>query len=427
MVPLGIQQTAELGKSVLFLVEANGAIWVGLAAAFAVFGTGMAKKSAPGAVIIMFFGGIAEVCFPYCLMMPITILGPIIGNMFSLFVLTVFDGGAVGPPSPGSVFAFYLMTPKGCMLVNTIAYFGSMLITFAVTGLILKMAKQPNDEMLPVPAISMTKITNNDTDILTNSSKIKLSSINKIAFACDAGMGSSAMGASILKTRLQKNGMFPDISHVAVTNIPIDTDIVVTNVNLAERARNVTKGKIPILTLNNFMDQKEYDHIIKKMKALFDNTNNNIVEANMSKHSNLPIFCEDNIVLNATFKDKTEAITACADLFYSRGYTDAFYKKDMLARDADVSVYLGNGVALPHGLSNSKKRITSSGICFIQVPSGVDFDGQTAYLLIGVAGTNEDHVEILEKISAILCDAENIKRLRNATSKRKIMDVLKFN
>ena len=68
MTPLGLQQAAEAGKSVLFLVEASGAAWVGLSLAFAIFGNKSAKKSAPGAVIIMFFGGIAEVCFPYCLL-----------------------------------------------------------------------------------------------------------------------------------------------------------------------------------------------------------------------------------------------------------------------------------------------------------------------------------------------------------------------
>ena len=131
MTPLGLQQAAETGKSVLFLVEASGAAWVGLSLAFAIFGNKSAKKSAPGAVIIMFFGGIAEVCFPYCLTMPLTIIGPILGNMFSLFVLTNFGGGVVGPVSPGSVISYYMMTPKACMLVNTIAYFGSLAISFA--------------------------------------------------------------------------------------------------------------------------------------------------------------------------------------------------------------------------------------------------------------------------------------------------------
>ena len=261
MTPLGLQQAAEAGKSVLFLVEASGAAWVGLSLAFAIFGNKSAKKSAPGAVIIMFFGGIAEVCFPYCLTMPLTIIGPILGNMFSLFVLTNFGGGVVGPVSPGSVISYYMMTPKACMLVNTIAY-------------------------------------------------------------------------------------VPDV------------------------------------------------------------------------------FCKDNIVLNAKYANKEEAIKACADIFIKGGYTDESYKADMLQRDKEASVYLGNGVALPHGLASSKETIKNSGICFVQVPDGVDFNGEKAYLLVGVAGKGEEHVELLGKIGQSLMDEGVIEKLKNSTSKEEVINLL---
>lgn len=190
LVPLGLQQAAETGKSVLFLIEANGAYWVGLVAAFAVFGSGAAKKSAPGAVLIQFLGGIAETCFPYCLMMPQTILGPIAGNIFSIFILTNFGGGAVGPPSPGSVFAYYMMTPKDCMLVNSIAYFGSLAVSFAVTGLIIKLSSKPQEALeaqesggaaKPGPAVSQ--------EALESMASGRIRELNKVVFACDAGDG----------------------------------------------------------------------------------------------------------------------------------------------------------------------------------------------------------------------------------------------
>lgn len=428
MVPLGLQQAAELGKSVLFLVEANGAYWVGLVAAFAVFGQGMAKKSAPGAVLIQFFGGIAEVCFPYCLMQPLTILGPIAGNIFSLLVLTNFDGGAVGPPSPGSVFAFYMMTPKDSMLVNTVAYFGSMAVSFVVTGLILKLTQHPEeaDEQEGTAAIAVSEEAVAAATMLPSG---KLTSLNKIVFACDAGMGSSAMGVSILRTRLQKAGLYPNIDHVAVAEIPKDADLVVTNVNLAERAKMTTGGSVPILPLSNFMDQKEYDRIVKNIKAMLDDSADvsraaRDAKPTAAKTSGKPIFPKENIVLKASFANKKAAIEACADIFINGGYTDASYKRDMLARDADVSVYMGNGVALPHGLNSSKETIRHSGICFIQVPDGVSFDGQTAYLLIGVAGRGEEHVEILGQIAQKLCVEKNIEALRNASTKEQVMEVL---
>lgn len=417
LVPLGLQQAAETGKSVLFLVEANGAYWVGLVAAYAVFGKGMAKKTAPGAVVIQFLGGIAEVCFPYCLMNPLTIMGPIAGNIFSLFVLTGFGGGTVGPPSPGSVFAFYMMTPKDSLLINTIAYFGSLVVSFAVTGVVLKItAKDSADEA----AIEKEEVqgeavgTNDDMPAIETSITGCISALNKVIFACDAGMGSSAMGVSILRTRLQKAGLYPQIDHVAVAEIPEDADVVVTNTNLAVRAKMTTQGKIPILTLSNFMDQKEYDRIVMQIKEMMNTPK-------------LKVFREENIVLNASFADKREAIEACADIFIQGGYTDASYKADMIERDADVSVYMGNGVALPHGLASSKKTIINSGICFIQVPEGVDFDGETAYLLIGVAGRGEEHVDILGHIGEVLCDENNIEKLKKASDKKEVMDVLQFN
>lgn len=412
MVPLGLQQAAEVGKSVLFLVEANGAIWVGLAAAFAFFGNKAARKSAPGAVIIMFFGGIAEVCFPYCLMQPLTILGPIIGNMFSLFMLSNFGGGAVGPPSPGSVFAFYMMTPKDSILINTIAYFGSMAITFVVTAFILKLTNHEEENVQEIVENTAEISLPNEIQQINQNAKIK--SLNKVIFACDAGMGSSAMGVSILKSRLQKAGLMPKVDHVAVAEIPKDADVVVTNENLAERALMTTEGKIPILTIKNFMDQAEYDHIVDEIQKMQG-------EEDMGE---LPVFCEDNIVLGASFENKTEAIEACADVFIDGGYTVASYKQDMIDRDKDVSVYLGNGVALPHGVAASKKSIKHSGICFFQVPQGVDFDSNKVYLLVGVAGKGEEHVELLGKIGMMLCEEENIKKLRKAKTKKEVLEVL---
>ncbi|EKQ02539.1 PTS system, mannitol-specific IIBC components [Lacticaseibacillus paracasei] len=266
MVPLGLQQAAEAGKSILFLVEANGAIWVGTALAFVKFGTGIAKKTAPGAAVIMFFGGIAEVVFPYCLMMPLTILGPMAGNIFSLTVLSLFGGGTVGPPSPGSVFAFYMMTPKSSLLVNSIAYFGALAVSFAVTGLILKFVRQPNaSKMLSsfdtaavatagpaAPTVSEELQTAEKDDGIAVAPKNQLRHLNRIIFACDAGMGSSAMGASILSAELKKVGLSPEVDHMAVADIGDETsraDLIVTNESLEPRAEMMSKGSLPILTV----------------------------------------------------------------------------------------------------------------------------------------------------------------------------------
>ena len=249
MTPLGLQQAAEAGKSVLFLVEASGAAWVGLSLAFAIFGNKSAKKSAPGAVIIMFFGGIAEVCFPYCLTMPLTIIGPILGNMFSLFVLTNFGGGVVGPVSPGSVISYYMMTPKACMLVNTIAYFGSLAISFAGAAIVLKAFKHDEEE---------------ETPTLTATADAKIQKLNKVIFACDAGMGSSAMGAARFKSRIKDLNLGIEVAAAPVDNVPADAQIIVTHESLAQRAEDKYDDK-EIIEIKNFLKDDNIEALYNRL------------------------------------------------------------------------------------------------------------------------------------------------------------------
>ncbi|WP_315436246.1 PTS sugar transporter subunit IIA [uncultured Selenomonas sp.] len=161
------------------------------------------------------------------------------------------------------------------------------------------------------------------------------------------------------------------------------------------------------------MDEKEYERIVREIQA-----------ASTDELSALPVLTADNVRMNASFATKEEAINACADILIDRGYAFPDYRSDMLERDRSTSVYLGNGVALPHGLDSSKSRIKSSGICFIQVPDGVDFDGNTAYLLIGVAGSEDTHLKLLGRIAEILCNEENIHRLRVAKNAAEVLEIL---
>ena len=434
MVPLGLQQAAGAGKSILFLVEANGAIWLGLVLAFSVFGKGVAKRTAPGAAVIMFLGGIAEVCFPYCLMMPLTILGPMAGNIFSLTVLSLFHGGTVGPVSPGSVFAFYMMTPKDSVLVNTVAYFGACIVSFVVTGAILKLSHQPVDV---TDSQNATEMASNDVvEAIPADIKYLGKPLQRIIFACDAGMGSSAMGASILSAELQKKGMDPQVDHMAIAKIGEEVDhadLIVTNNNLEERAHMMSKDQLPILTVKNFMDRGEYKDIVAIIGKMFAQdpstempTDNDELDDQSVGTVDADIMPEKNIVLDASFRTKKEAINACADLLIAGGYASPEYRKEMFARDEDVSVYMGNGVALPHGLTMSDS-IKHSGICFIQVPQGVDFDGNKVYLIVGLAGKGEEHIQLLGKIAQSLTEEGNIDKLRTATDKQQIIDILDIN
>lgn len=113
--PVGIEQAADAGKSILFLLESNPGPGLGILLAFTIFGQGSAKQSAPGAAIIQFLGGIHEIYFPYILMKPVLFLAAIGGGMAGVFTFTLFDAGLVAVPSPGSIVALLIMTPRGGM------------------------------------------------------------------------------------------------------------------------------------------------------------------------------------------------------------------------------------------------------------------------------------------------------------------------
>lgn len=263
LTPLAAEQALETGKSILYLVEANCGNWAGLALAFAVFGKGMAKKSAPGASIIMIIGGIGEVVFPYALMKPITLLGPILGNMAALTILTVFNGGAVAAVSPGSLLALIAMSPKGGLLVNVASYIVAAAVSFAVVSFFLIRDKSEENlaEEIAVNTVSAADETNAAVNVTKHS-------VEKVVFACDAGMGSSAMGASVLKVQLNKLGMYVDVEHVSVHHIPKDADVIVTNENLADTAKEGAPAGVPILTIHNFLDETENKEIAKKIKEI---------------------------------------------------------------------------------------------------------------------------------------------------------------
>ncbi|AST57711.1 PTS mannitol-specific IIC component [Thermoanaerobacterium thermosaccharolyticum] len=265
LVPLGVQQAAATGKSILFLVEANGSVWVGVALAFAMFGKGAAKKSAPAATIIMFFGGIAEVVFPYILSKPKTVLGPIVGNIAALFTLSILGGGTVAAVSPGSFIALLAMTPKGTFFANIAGYVVGLVVTCAVTGLLLTRDKSVDEEGSE-EVNSTTSIPEMTTDatVVRSAGKIKT-----IVFACDAGMGSSVMGVSLMKNKLNKAMLEINVEHCAVKDIPESADIIITSKALEERVYDTIKKynkSIPVFGVPNLLEDSEYDKIINYIK-----------------------------------------------------------------------------------------------------------------------------------------------------------------
>lgn len=270
--PLGIEQVAETGKSIFFLIEANPGPGLGLLLAYCLFGKGNSKESAPGAVIIHFLGGIHEIYFPYILMNPLTILAVIAGGMTGVGVNMLFQSGLTSAASPGSIIAILAMCEKGSYVGVILSVIASATVAFIVASFILKtFGKEENVEaaqkrMQTMKQESKGIETEKETVVETVVQTVK-EPITRIAFACDAGMGSSAMGATTLTKKLKTAGFDLKVNHYAIEELPKDIQVVVTHKTLAERVESTVPSAI-VFPITNFMGGKEYDEIIEKLKSM---------------------------------------------------------------------------------------------------------------------------------------------------------------
>jgi mannitol PTS system EIICBA or EIICB component len=153
--PLGAAEVAEKGKSILFMIETNPGPGLGLLLAYWFFGPRAIRPTAPGAIIIQFFGGIHEIYFPYVLMRPILIIGMIAGGMAGVFTFLVTGAGLVATPSPGSIFAYLAVTPKGGYFAVLAGVVVAAAVSFAVNSLLLKATVHEEEEVV-VPEAERT-------------------------------------------------------------------------------------------------------------------------------------------------------------------------------------------------------------------------------------------------------------------------------
>lgn len=259
--PLGIDQVAEAGKSIFFMIEANPGPGLGLLLAYSIVGKGAAKQSAPGAVIIHFLGGIHEIYFPYILMNPLTLVAVIGGGISGVFVNTIFQSGLVSPASPGSIIAILAMCAKDSYVGVILSIIVATAVSFFLALLILKMSNKGDDEALMQAQEQMSEMKSE-----AKGQPLLNEVIYKVVFACDAGMGSSAMGATTLTKKLKAAGLDIQVAHFAIDDVPQDTQVIVTHKTLVERAMSHCPNAT-IFPITNFMGGKEYDEIVEKLKA----------------------------------------------------------------------------------------------------------------------------------------------------------------
>lgn len=261
--PLGAQEVKTLGKSIFFLLESNPGPGLGILLAYWLHGKGMAKQSAPGAVIIHFLGGIHEIYFPYVLMNPVLLLAVIGGGIAADLTFVLTKAGLVSSPSPGSIFAEIAMSPKGGLLPVLAGILVGGVVSFLIASVIVKRSNAGED----AETFNEAKTLVSEMKAESKGQKIEASMLvpSLIIFACDAGMGSSAMGESILKKKLKEAGFDITVKHSAVSEIPANAQVVFTQESLAQRAAQVAP-KATIVTIKNFLDNSTYDNFVKSLK-----------------------------------------------------------------------------------------------------------------------------------------------------------------
>lgn len=278
--PIGIQQVTEAGKSIFFTIETNPGPGLGVLLAYSIFGKGNSKATAPGAAIIHFFGGIHEIYFPYILMNPILIIALIIGGMSGVLTTLILKGGLIAVPAPGSIIAMLAVTPKGGFIATIGSVLISAIITFLLSSIFVKKShSEENLEEAIEKSKSNKSLNSNDTkneekNIISQINEMTLEEalknnikINKIVVACDAGMGSSAMGATILKKLATEKGIENiTIVNSAISNLDDSADIIITQKSLTALAKEKMPNKIH-LSINNFMDKNFYKEVLDKIKG----------------------------------------------------------------------------------------------------------------------------------------------------------------
>ena len=203
--------------------------------------------------------------------------------------------------------------------------------------------------------------------------------------------------------------------NTSVDNIPADCDIAVVQAVLADRARK-SAPQAQLVIINNFLQDPNLDGLYEQMTAKVDASAQTAaaveeVETPVAT-GNTKILVEEGIKTGLKPVDKFEAIKAAGKLLNELGYVEEGYIDAMVKREETVTTYMGLGVAIPHGTGDAKKKVQKTGIVMLQYPEGVDFDGEKAQLVFGIAGIGDEHLGLLAKISEIIEDPERLEQLK---------------
>jgi PTS system mannitol-specific IIC component len=411
--PIGATQVEAAGKSIMYMLEANPGHGLGVLIAYMFFAKDeTTKQSAPGAIIIHFLGGIHEIYFPYVLMNPIVIIAPIVGNIVAIAFFSIFNVGLVGPSSPGSIIAFLSVAPRDQIILVLAGVLIAAAVSFLVASPIIRFTDKGGSLEDAQADMSAMKAEAKGQKTVSAGTVKNPGDIKMIIFACDAGMGSSAMGATKFRNRIK--AIRPDITvkNTSVDNIPAGCDIAVVQTILADRARKSCPGA-QIVEIGNFLADPALDNLFMQIS-----TGDTMVTAAPEKEDIVEkvtkpdVFTKEGILLNQKAATKEEAIRQAGQLLVDRGCVDPSYIDAMLEREKIVTTYMGMGLAIPHGTTQAKGTVKKTGIVFVQYPDGVPFGDEKAQLVFGIAGIGDEHLDMLAKVANALDDEEVIEKMK---------------
>lgn len=428
--PIATAQAADTGKSIMYMLEANPGPGLGVLLAYMFFCEDKkTKQSAPGAVIIHLLGGIHEIYFPYILMNPLVIIAPIIGNIAAIFWYNMTGAGLVGPASPGSLIAYLMMASRDSMISVIVGVVIATAVSFGIASVIIRMSKGKSLEEAQAEVADRKA----EAKGISGNEVKKTEGVKKVVFACDAGMGSSAMGATKFRNRIKAQRPDLTVINTSVDNIPEDCDIAVVQITLVERARK-SVPQAQIVTLNNFLADPALDSLYEQLTQKQEKVTGlqeevaaeslPIQTEQQTESTEKQILVKDGVQLNLPPVSKEQAIQAAGELLVKLGYVDKTYVDAMQEREKLVSTYMGMGVAIPHGTSQAKDTVKKTGIVLMQYPEGVDFGDEKAQLVFGIAGIGDEHLDLLSKICEMLEDEEILETLKTTDNVEWILERL---
>lgn len=425
--PIGTEQALETGRSIMYMLESNPGPGLGVLLAYWAFAKDKTtKQSAPGAVIIHFFGGIHEIYFPYVLMNPIVIIAPIVGNMVAIFWFSLMKCGLVAPAAPGSIIAYLSMTPKDKMWQTIVGVLLATVVSFVIASPIIKFTDKGKNLETAKDEVATNKMKAKGTVVAETAANIDPSAVKKIIFACDAGMGSSAMGATKFRNRIKN--LRPDITvtNTSVDTIPADCDIAVVQKMLIERAEK-SAPQAEIIPIGNFLADPALDVLFERITSdpvsvvtesmAIDEVTAPAAEPTAATEpapaeEKPSVMHASGILLQQTPVDKENAIRMAGELLVKEGCVDPPYVDAMLDREKVFTTYMGMGIAIPHGTSEAKAQVKKTGITLVQFPEGVDFGDEKANLVFGIAGIGDEHLDMIQKIVQALEDPDELEKMK---------------